>query len=189
MKKRAKQLLALLLGIIMLVSIFVVPVAAANGSSSSNGNKVSISDISQILKSKSYSQYRKEIPSTALGVGEIVLKATDGVYDDGDENGVTEAVKDYEGNEGVLYVPDKGTVTWTFDVENAGNYIIEIEYCQTGNRTNSIERIFYINGEVPFAEARSIVLSKVWKYDYKKDEAGNVIYDEAGFPTFNLDKN
>ncbi|MBR2443792.1 MAG: extracellular solute-binding protein [Clostridia bacterium] len=191
MKKRAKQLLALLLGVIMLVSIMVVPVAAAqnNSSSGGSGNKVSISDISQILNAKSYVEYRKEIPSTALGVGQIVLNATDGVFDDGNPEDETDVIKDYEGQTGILYVPDKGTVTWTFDVENAGNYIIEIEYCQTGNRTNSIERIFYINGEVPFSEARSVVLSKVWKYNYKKDAAGNVIYDEAGFPTFELDKN
>ena len=54
---------------------------------------------------------------------------------------------------------------------------MEIEYCQTGSNTNSIERILYINGEVPFAEARSVVLTKVWTYDYQYDSDGNKTFE------------
>ena len=39
--------------------------------------------------------------------------------------------------------------------------------------SNAIERIFYLNGEFPFAEARTLVLNKIWKYDYVVDENGN----------------
>ena len=87
------------------------------------------------------------------------------------------------GKEGALYVPETGSVSWEFEVPADGKYIIEITYCQAiptkdsnGNllenqraNTNAIERIFYINGEVPFSEARSIVLSKVWQYNYTED--------------------
>ncbi len=53
---------------------------------------------------------------------------------------------------------------------------------------NAIERIFYLNGEIPFAEARALVLSKLFTYDYLKDSNGNVIYDGKGNPTFKNEK-
>lgn len=75
------------------------------------------------------------------------------------------------GKDGGLYLPETGNVSWSFTIPQDGKYVIEIEYCQASDEdgkknTNSIERVFYINGEVPFSEARSIVLSKIWKYEY-----------------------
>ncbi len=98
-------------------------------------------------------------------------------------------------NDGV-FIGSNGTATWTFEVSEkfSGNYTIEIVYAQakdnivipdlsklTGaekekwealekeidrDTSNAIERIFYLNGNFPFAEARTLVLNKVWKYDY-----------------------
>ena len=82
------------------------------------------------------------------------------------------------GNNSGIYIGSTGVVSWTFDVPEylSGNYIIEITYAQAMEddilkgdskpTSNSIERIFYLNGEIPFSEARSLVLSKVWQYDY-----------------------
>ena len=42
---------------------------------------------------------------------------------------------------------------------------------------NAIERIFCLNNEIPFTEARALVLSKLFTYDYLKDDNGNIIYD------------
>ncbi len=95
-----------------------------------------------------------------------------------------------EPNNGV-YIGANGVVTWTFDVPEylSGNYIIEIKYAQAMEddivkgdskpTSNPIERVFYLNGEIPFAEARSLVLSKIWKYDY--------IYKD-GKPSFKNEK-
>ena len=38
---------------------------------------------------------------------------------------------------------------------------------------NAIERIFCLNNEIPFTEARALVLSKLFTYDYVKDANGN----------------
>ena len=91
-------------------------------------------------------------------------------------------------NDGV-FLGSEGTATWTFVVDEAfsGNYTIQIVYCQADDRivdksqadeddksgtSNAIERIFYLNGSFPFAEARTLVLNKVWEYDYAKTENG-----------------
>jgi hypothetical protein len=98
-------------------------------------------------------------------------------------------------NDGVLIGPE-GTATWTFVVpeEYSGNYTIEIVYCQADDRiidkaqadekdksgtSNAIERIFYLNGSFPFAEARTLVLNKVWEYNYKVEDGKNSFENES----------
>ncbi|MBO5286763.1 MAG: extracellular solute-binding protein [Clostridia bacterium] len=175
MKKKATRLLAMLLCMIMLLSALVVPVSAAGAGKSGSTATPSISDIGEIMNAISYKEYREKYASEGKGSGEIVIDAKD--YSEFVVSGnkaELETKEDYYGQSGVL-VPETGTVTWKFNVENKGNYIVEIEYCQVVGKTNSIERIFYINGDVPFAEARSIVLVKTWEYEYVRDKDGKVI--------------
>ena len=65
-----------------------------------------------------------------------------------------------------LYIPDAGIVEWTFDLKATTKYNIHIEYYPVANKSASIERILLINGEVPFAEARYLDISKVWTTPY-----------------------
>lgn len=65
-----------------------------------------------------------------------------------------------------LYLPDAGTVAWTIDLEEAAKYNIHIKYYPVVNKSAAVERIFMINGEVPFAEARYLSISKRWTTPY-----------------------
>lgn len=101
------------------------------------------------------------------------------------ERVLTDVCASDKGSNSGVYIGADGVVTWTFDVPEylSGNYIIEIKYAQAMDddvkkgdskpTSNPIERVFYLNGEIPFAEARSLVLSKIWQYDYTYDEDGN----------------
>ena len=120
---------------------------------------------------------------------EIVLNGLDGVYVNslgdvltydeatvikpGDE--IPKAETPYKFTDGTtdgLYVPDVGTTTWTIkaDDENAitapTRYNIYVEYFPIENKSASIERVFMINDEVPFSEARYLTISKVWATPY-----------------------
>ena len=175
MKRKATKLLATLLCVIMLVSTMIIPLSAAGN----KGGLGSIADVSEILNALSYAEYRKNYLTAPKGEGEIIIDASDDVNCLVKEDTTADyKVVDWQGKESVLYVPGTGSVTWKFNVEKAGNYVIAIEYCQADDdKTNSIERVFYINGEVPFSEARSIVLSKIWEYNYKIDENGNKTFE------------
>ena len=70
-------------------------------------------------------------------------------------------VKTVDGKEG-LYTPSLGSVTWTLTGVTPAIYNIATDYYPVVNKTASIEREFYINGEVPFVEARSLTLPKRW---------------------------
>ena len=68
-----------------------------------------------------------------------------------------------------LYTPAVGTVTWKLDLsafgitdQNEGLYSIELTYYPVLGKSTGIEREFYLNGEVPFAEARALNLPKLW---------------------------
>ncbi len=62
-----------------------------------------------------------------------------------------------------VYVPDSGTVAWTFRVAKAGLYALRLVYTTDSAKKNSIERNFYLNDSIPFSEARSLILTKTWK--------------------------
>ena len=183
MKKRATRVMALLMGIMMLMSAFVIPVSASSTDGGTEGepkkNVSSISDVEEVLNSITYSEYRKKYAEVAKGTGEYVINATD--YDTEKTTAKVEVKDEYYGETNVLMTPELGSVTWNVNIEKAGFYLIEIEYCQVVGKTNSIERIFSLNGTVPFSEARSVVLNKTWVYDYVIDENGN--------ETFKTDKN
>ena len=198
MKRKAKRLLAFLICAIMLVATIVVPVSAATGDSeqSSSSNKVSISDVGEILNALSYKDYTakyEKLVGDTSGMTDVTINIIKDIDASASSEGAftpittDEAgnVKEHVGRTNVLMVAETGKVTWKFNVPVSGFYTIDIPYCQTlDGKTTSIERVFSLNGAVPFAEARSIVLQKVWKYDYtmkdgkesfKQDGNGNDI--------------
>ena len=66
-----------------------------------------------------------------------------------------------------LYIPDSGKVTWSVDsIKAPARYNMYVEYYPIDNKSADVERIFLINGEVPFAEARYISMSKYWTTPY-----------------------
>ena len=75
-------------------------------------------------------------------------------------------IREADGKKG-LYTPGDGIVSWKVDgITGKARYSISIEYYPIVNKSASIERVFYINGSVPFKEARYLTLSKVWKNEY-----------------------
>ena len=66
-----------------------------------------------------------------------------------------------------LYTPSTGTATWTLDLDTTKMYILVLECYPVANKAASIERKFYINGKIPFAEARYVTISKIWRNSYE----------------------
>jgi len=68
-----------------------------------------------------------------------------------------------------LFTPPTGTVTWDISdkISTASKYVLMIDCYPVANKSASVERILKINGTVPFAEARYVTISKVWKNIYE----------------------
>ena len=86
-------------------------------------------------------------------------------------------LEEYDGRKAV-YTPSVGSTTWKIDLSASGItekalYNIAFSYYPINNKNATPEREFYINGTVPFREARSLSLAKNWG-SYRSD-SGEVL--------------
>ena len=192
MKTKAKKLLAMLLALMMVLPLTLMVSAADNAVRSKGFSSPSISDVSDILDMISYEEYDAKYDKLNVGKGQASIEVSlkDNLYVSGDkESTIPVTEKEIEGVKSEsLLIPDNGTVTFVVNVPevenkefpeyNGARYTIEIVYCHEGSKSNSIERVFYLNDSVPFSEARSIVLTKVWQYEYEYENGKPVFKQE-----------
>ena len=93
-------------------------------------------------------------------------------YDVEQSEGVS-LVKNYKGKDVVL-TQDKSFILWTVDVPEAGFYNISMDYICPPSRNIDIERILYINGQMPFTGADTLSFSRLWT------DGGEIKYDNRG---------
>ena len=169
--KRTKfqRVTALLLAVMFLFCGGSV-IASANNEENSTTDK-DISDIAELLNAISYSEYFAANANVDTGDKTIYIDGTTGVFKAEVGIDAKTEIKEFDGKK-VLVTPDSGTVTWTIPESDIGpkdpakKYNIIIEYYPIENKSASVERIFMINGEVPFKEARYLTISRLWKNVY-----------------------
>lgn len=138
-----------------------------------------------------YDDYLAKFPTAKPAAKEIVLHVADeGVYDiskmegaavitaANDEGGVMDAAHDK-----ALLLPESGTVTFTFEVAEAGLYSLRAEYNgynEEVSKESSIERRLLIDGVVPYNEAEYVSLSRKFRDVYRLDENGERLHDVNG---------
>ena len=182
-----QRVMALLCCLAFVVGSFAVTATAAqtdtdtsgNGSSNSTDDIYDSSSILELLDLISYDDYILGNVNVAAGKDTVVIK-TDS--EDSIVKGSTDAsyVIGGYGEEGNVITstltPGTGTVSWVVPEGcERGKYTITLKcfaYVEEGEETkaSSIERIFKINGKVPFSEARYITIKKNWVNDYPDGE-------------------
>lgn len=180
------KLLCLILGLLMALSS-VTPVFAAgadeNGSQTETGDKeqqIETIDTSNSYDSVAYGDYLASTAEIPLGKREIRIEATD--YDPEQTSAKVEVKKGVYGkNTDVLFVPNTGRVTWNVDLDSSARYAIMLEYAAADDNKTSIERVFYLNGSVPFSGSRSITFKKTWTFDYVDRGADSLRTNPLGF--------
>lgn len=93
---------------------------------------------------------------------------------DYEAEGSVEVYNDYEGEGKALFTDTDSKVTWNVDVPEAGFYNISMEYLLPESRGVAAERVVYVNGEIPFGDARNISFSRIWT------DAGEPTVDNQG---------
>ncbi|MDE6640614.1 MAG: extracellular solute-binding protein [Acetatifactor sp.] len=92
---------------------------------------------------------------------------------DGEVNRVTQ----YEGVDEALYTETGSYVSWKVDVPETGYYNVYMEYLIPQSRGVAAERVIYINGEIPFEDARNVSFTRIWTNggEVRVDNQGNEI--------------
>ena len=150
----------------------------------------SLEEIREILDTLSYSEYfasledaTKATQSFKVNLAEAYVesKGMDTEEEDGDVVIRTEEETDIEFGKAVesIFLPEKGTATFKITVPESGLYAVDIEYYSYLAKATSIERMLYIDGKIPFSEARYLEMPKTWidvleeNGEFKLDLAGN----------------
>jgi hypothetical protein len=200
---RKSRMLAIVLAVLMLIA----PAGFSVNAASNVATEVTNQTLAELLNTSDYSEYYEKYGSSPRGDKSYVLTSEDIVKWDDALTGLSSSNYDTEeehkaavekfklslvpktieaGGQTLtgLYLPNDGTVGWTLPFEMAeGLYAIKIVYYaiyEEGlSKTTPIERSIFINGKVPFQEARFLEFDKTWTDDegtYQKDAEGNVIY-------------
>ncbi len=179
-----KRGLAVLLSFSLLCSA-VITATAQNG----DGVQTAAPEVTSGQTESGYAQYIAD-KKDLIGKGEAVtLDARTYTSSDGAELNVTDRLE---------WSNAEGKVTYTFDVPADGAYNLELEYISMGNSADPAEIAVYIDGKMPFDEALSLFLNRIWENDgeIRHDSDGNefapkvkevdtvqkvLLYDPSGF--------
>lgn len=169
------RLLAVLLIIIMVATSLPMLASAADDTSLVSGFKRTLDEVKDILNTISYEQYLTRYADAADGTSAASVKGT--AYD---SEGTTAKVSNetYDGR-AALHLPDEGRVSWKINVPKTGFYHLEIDYYPVQGKATSVERSLYIDDRIPFSEARSLSMTKVWVDNYV-EEFGEFRVDITG---------
>ena len=166
-----KTLRNFLIAIGVIILIFVVPrlIPEEDLSKKYDGYDLSTSQ-GAVSAGKTYTEYKAEHKNASNP--DITVPVDIFAYDAEKSYGAS-TVYDYEGKDVVL-TDDHSYVLWTVDVPQAGFYNLSMEYICPPSRNIDIERILYINDEMPFTGADTLSFSRLWK------DGGEIKYDNRG---------
>ncbi len=174
-KTKFQRIVALMLVVVMLTCGGTIATGAEAVRSSMDE-----SNLDDKFNAISYVEYIEQIGKVKDAEGVYTIDATKNVTFNGavpetkelpsvdSEDYSKEAISDkayiseFDGKT-ALYTPISGEVTWELDVKEDTKYSLQIEYYPIANKSTSIQRSLKINGKTPFAEARYLTMSKIWK--------------------------
>ena len=180
-RTKLSKVLALFLALVMACSSFSA-VAFATDAEETLTDGRTMQEWNEILNTVSYEEYLEEYSDVDLPGSSVTIDATEFVPElttDKYAKVVFDVAMDAEDS---LYTSASGKVTWNVTVPEAGLYTVELE-CYPGDaeledgnkeKSTAVERILYVNGKVPYSEARSISISKTWAPQYTALEDGTV---------------
>ncbi len=179
-KRKSLRLLAFLLSVLTALGAFGLSAfATSTPSPLSQTTGSSKQDIQTLLDTISYSEYLKKYANVASSQQSVSISAANNLVAE-ESDVLYQVLTQVGGKTGTfLRMEEEGTATFRVTVPVSGMYSIRLGYYPTGDRATSIERMLYIDGRVPFAEARYLTMTKVWK-DVYPGEFGKFETDAAG---------
>ena len=192
MGNKKKRILAAILSAAMILTMQPVVYAeeetaeenagseTANVSETDEGEE-EISTITNIMstgdRENTYSAYYERHKDKNAPKKEIVIDASTGVIGE-DINGEVPVytIEEYEKVEDCfIWTNNRGTVTYTFNVEEEGIYNLEFYYFTISGASTTIDVGLKIDDDYPFTACKDIALDRYWKdaSDIRKDSKDN----------------
>ncbi len=116
-----------------------------------------------------YEQYLRGLADAAYAEREIVINGVDC-----EPTEAAVASPETVDGQPVLITEASGTVTWRFTVPQSGLYNLAVTYYNVEGKGSNMERILYLDGQVPFEEVRNLTFYRTWTND------GDKLYSQNG---------
>jgi len=171
-----KKLVIILLSLgILLITYIIVDVIVSSMNqdtlsfNQSLSDELDFSDLAYYAESDYY-QYTSSFDELYPQVENILIEG----HDFSDATEPVDILTSYEGKDHVLLTSDEGKTTWQVQIDEPGFYNIKLSYYPYPGKSSAIERALYINGEIPFDGARSLIFARIWG---NKNEVIKDIFD------------
>lgn len=153
------------------VNIWLVAVAILCGClmSGCNGN-FSVGDVDP--SARSLSEYERYIADKAAAPADTVVEIAGADYASSED--YTPEILELDGVKAVT-TDTVGSISYTFTVPETGLYNLEIDYYPLEGYGDTIERVLYLDGKMPYSEARSILFKRFYvdEGDKRYSTSGN----------------
>lgn len=177
----SRKLLSLILAVLMAFSAFIMPVAADETTIGAEdvtqkGTSSSLTDIKELMSTLTYDEYINSYKNAVKPEGVIPVDVADYNVEESTED--AKVLEDYMGKDYAIESGEGGKVTFNINVDKAGLYCLRLDYVPVeSTSTVNIERILYVNGKVPFKEARNLVMTKKWANEYTENKDGKLRFE------------
>lgn len=172
--KRMKRLIAIILTIALSISGVTTSEykVSAETDTSFDEYKDMLSD--SRTDGTRYREYLNQYDTSKQPDREYIIEAGDYVRTEGMD---TEEYIDYEGMEGTsIYTGEKGLIEYEVNIQEEGFYNISLDYYPIEGKSASIQRSFFIDGDLPYTELDLIEFARVWVNSvttWQQDNRGN----------------
>ncbi len=172
-KTKKQTILRVLCAVLATVLLIPVALGSLTASAETAGAAKTATNVTADYENK-YSNYLSANADKAKPAASIKINAAEGfTAKDGE---VTKG--EFGGKKNVLlWKSDNGEVTWTFNVAEAGNYFLRLNYYSLNANAKNIQIGMKLDGADPFFEAQQLSLIKHFKSENAivQDERGNDI--------------
>ena len=122
-----------------------------------------------------YEEYQAQYPDSVWPEDVYEIEGGDFVRSEGKE--APEILTDYMGRTGKsVYTYDTGMVEYQVDIRTSGMYQLALTYYPVEGNGSSIQRGFFVDGELPYRQMAEVEFSRVWVNsvnEWESDNQGN----------------
>ena len=128
-----------------------------------------------------YETYLASASDLSASGATIVIEAADFQrYEDAGQAAEPEILEDYEGSSGsAVLTGEEALIEWRFTVPEDGLYDLSLLYYPYPGKNSEIQRAFFIDDGLPYAELAQVSFNRVWRngrYDMTVSENGCLVY-------------
>lgn len=146
-----------------------------NGVKAAGKNQTASESLSLNGKANKYSAYAEKYSAKQSPDKSIAINAAERFTA---KDGAKVSVGKYEGkSQALLWNSTGGNISWSFNAETAGKYLIRMTYASLNDNATDIQLGLRLDGKSPFFEAEQLTLVKCFESEseIKQDSRGNDI--------------